>query len=61
MAWRYIRDRGGKGHPPSADLRYRKKDSNSHCTLMLAAIKGLIPDIYSLYPPQEASPEMKLK
>ena len=29
-----------KGHHPSADLRYGKKDSISASTLVLAAIKG---------------------
>ena len=29
-----------KAHPPSADLRYREKDSISHSKLVIAAIKG---------------------
>ena len=29
-----------KGHPPSADLRYREEVSSSPSTLIFAAIKG---------------------
>ena len=32
----------GKGHPPSAELRYREVNSISHSTLVLAALKGLL-------------------
>ena len=44
-----------KGHPPSADLRYRGKDSISPCTLILAAIKGSL-GIYTLYTPSDIPP-----
>ena len=49
-----------KGHPPSADLRYRKEDSISHSTLILAPIKGQL-GVYTRYISSDVPKKLALR